>query len=125
MSNGLLSASQFGFRENKNTELATLQLNDKILLAFEIRSYCIRVFLDFSACFDTISRNILYSKLSKYGVSFLKSYIQNRRQFVAYRGASSTVQKQEIGMIQGSKLGPRFFDIYSNYMNSNFSMMKV
>ena len=104
MSNGLLSASQFGFRENKNTELATLHLIDN--------SIC--VFLDFSACFDTISRNIIYSKLSKYGVqgsslSFLKSYFQNRPQVVAYRGASSTVQKQEIGTIQGSKLGPRFF----------------
>ena len=63
MSNGLLSASQFGFRENKNTELATLHLIDKILPAFEIGSYYICVFLDFSACFDTISRNILYSKL--------------------------------------------------------------
>ena len=40
MSNGLLAESQFGFRENKNkTELAKLHLIDKILPAFEIRSY--------------------------------------------------------------------------------------
>ena len=58
MSNCLLSASQFGYRENKNTELATLHLIDNILPAFEIGSYCICVFLDFSACCDTISTGI-------------------------------------------------------------------
>ena len=53
-------------------------------------------------------------------LSFLKSYFQNRRKFIAYRGASSTVQKQDIGTIQGSKLGPCFLDIYSNDMNCIF-----
>ena len=63
MCNGLLSGNQFDFRQDRNTELATLHLIDKILPAFAEGSYCICVFLDFSSCFDTISREILYTKL--------------------------------------------------------------
>ena len=69
MDNGLLSGNQFGFRQGRNTELAVFHLIDKIFAAFEMGSYCICVFLDFSACFDTISRDILCSKLYRYGVS--------------------------------------------------------
>ena len=121
--NGLLSAYQFGYREAKNTELAALRLVDRIIPAFQAGSYCICVFLDFSACFDTISRDILFNKLVRYGVQgpspmFVKSYFNNRYQFVTFHGASSTILQQEIGIIQGSKLAPRFFDIYSNDMHS-------
>ena len=121
--NGLLSADQFGYREAKNTELAALRLVDRIIPAFQAGSYCICVFLDFSACFDTISRDILFNKLVRYCVQgpslmFVKSYFNNRCQFVTFRGASSTIRQQGIGTIQGSKLAPRFFDIYSNDMHS-------
>ena len=124
-SNGLLAGNQFGFRQNRNTELAALHLIDKILPAFEDGSYCLCVFLDFSACFDTISRDILYDKLFRYGVhgaslAFIKSYFRDRRQYVTYSNANSVIRQQDIGTIQGSKLGPRFFDIYSSDMNTIF-----
>ena len=49
---------------------------------------------------------------------FVKSYFNNRCQFVTFHGASSTIRQQEIGTIQGSILAPRFFNIYSNDMHS-------
>ena len=121
--NGLLSADQFGYREAENTELAALRFVNMILPAFQAGSYCIWVFLDFSAFFDSISRDILFNKLVRYGeqgssLMFVKSYFNNLCQFETFRVASSTIRQQEIGTIQGSKLAPRFFDIYSNDMHS-------
>ena len=69
MCNGLLSENQFGFRRDRNTELATLQLIDKILPVYAEGSYCICVFLDSSSCLTPLfSREILYTKLYRYGV---------------------------------------------------------
>ena len=61
---------------------------EKILPAFADGDYCICVFLDFSACFDTIN------KLERYGVGgdslqFVKSYFSNRKQYVVYSGVNS------------------------------------
>lgn len=122
INNNILSDNQFGFRKNRNTELACIQLIDKILPSFTNGCYCICVFLDFSACFDTISRPILFEKLQRYGVrgsslEFVKSYFCNRKQYVVYSGMESDILHQTLGTIQGSKNGPRFFDVYSNDIN--------
>ena len=119
-----LSNQQFGFRQNRNTELATLELLDKVLPAIENKSYAICVFLDYKACFDTISRPILFEKLERYGVrgvalDLIKSYYRDRKQYVAYGSSKSETMLQELGVIQGSKCGPLFFDIYS----SEFSIL--
>ena len=101
MNNGILSGNEFGFSQGKNAELAVFHLIVKILPAFELASHCICVFLDFSACFDTISRDILCSKLYRYRVrgselNFCKCYFQNRTQFVTYSSVESFVRQQYI-----------------------------
>ena len=117
--NELLHENQFGFRNGKNTEMAALKLIERALPALENKQYAICVFLDFAACFDTVDRNILFSKLDRYGVrdhslNFIKSYFNGRRQYVSYNNINSPDAVQDLGVIQGSKLGPLFFDIYSN-----------
>ena len=62
-SQNILSDNQFGFRRGKNTEMACLSLVDRILPAFRDNCFAIAVFLDFRACFDTLSRTILTDKL--------------------------------------------------------------
>ena len=119
----LLSKNQFGFRKNKNTELAILELINKIMPAIKNQSYCICVFLDYKACFDTISREILLSKIEKYGVrgvglEFIRAYFTNRKQYVSFKSSHSQVETQQIGVIQGCKTGPLFFDIYCNEFQS-------
>ena len=111
--------------QNRNAEFATLHSIDKILPVFAKGSLCICVFLNLSSCFDTISREILYTKLYRYGVcgselNSVKSYLNNRSQFFTYDGVVSTILPHNIGTIQGYKLGPKFFDIYTNDMNSLF-----
>ena len=118
----LLYDNQFGFRTGKNTEMAALKLIERALPALENKQYAICVFLDFAACFDTVDRNILLSKLDRYGVrdhslNFIRSYFTGRKQYVSLNDVDSPEASQNLGVIQGSKLGPLFFDIYSNDLN--------
>ena len=118
-SNDLLSENQFGFRAGKNTELATLNLVHRLLPALKDKLYGIAIFLDFTACFDTLDRDLLTQKILKYGIdgnplNFIKSYFCDRKFHVAYKGKNSMEFNQNFGVVQGSKNGPLLYDIYSN-----------
>ena len=90
-----------------------------MLPALQNKYFGISIFLDFSACFDTVTREILLMKMKKYGITgtpheFIKSYLSDRKQYVSYKGTDSIKSPQNIGVIQGSKNGPLLYDIYSN-----------
>ena len=87
VTNEFLSENQFGFRKHKSTELAVCELVTRTLPAIRDKKFAICVFLDFTACFDTVCRDILLAKLDRYGVrgcffKLLQSYFSNRNQFV-------------------------------------------
>ena len=122
LSENLLSHKQFGYRKDRNTEMAILDLLSKILPAIEKKKFAIIVFLDYSACFDSISREILLKKLDAYGITgndlrLIGSYLANRVQSVIFGNSESEKLTQDIGVIQGSRLGPLLYDIYSNDFN--------
>ena len=119
---GVLSENQFGFRKQKNTELAVLNLINRALPAIQNKLYAVCIFLDFSKCFDTISRETLLAKFRRYGfdidsLNLIASYFTDRKQFVTYKGTCSDLRDQTLGVVQGSKNGPLFFDIFSNDIN--------
>ena len=116
---GFLNPHQYGFRKQRNTELAIFSVINRVISAFEKKSYAVCVFLDFSKCFDTLCRGILTKKSERYGIrgtplDLVGSYFNNRSQQVEYRGIKSNLLPQDIGVIQGSKLGPLFYDIYTS-----------
>jgi retron-type reverse transcriptase len=66
--NNILSDHQYGFRKNRSTELAIIELVNKITKEIDNGKYTIGIFLDLSKAFDTIDHKILISKLEYYGI---------------------------------------------------------
>ncbi len=87
--NKILTQNQYGFRENRSTELAIIELVDKITRAIDKAEYTIGIFLDLSKASDTINHKILIQKLEHYGIhritrQWFEDYLINRKQIVKY-----------------------------------------
>ena len=72
-----------------------------------------------SAAFDTIDHSILLCRLEQHfgvsglAVSWFKSYVSNRFQFVSASGSNSKLSKLDHGVPQGSVLDPILFVLYT------------
>ena len=85
--NILIYNLQSAFRTGHSTETALIRLTDEILLNMDKDEVTGLVFTDFRKAFDTVDRNLLLRKLTIYGasdaaVSWIKSYLSNRKQYV-------------------------------------------
>ena len=117
--NNILTDAQYGFRANKSTESALIDFTDFVYKGLTHKTSIGAVFMDLSKAFDVMSHNILQSKLEHYGfrgmfLTFLMNFLKNRKYFVSVNGHQSNVKISNIGVPQGSTLGPLLFLLYVN-----------
>ena len=117
----LFSRTQFGFRQNLSTESALQKLIDYVHNGLTRKHNVGAVFMDLSKAFDIMNHDLLEVKLEHYGfrgtfLKFLMSFIRNRKYFVNVNGMNSDTKTLNIGVGQGSTLGPMFFLLFVNDM---------
>ena len=117
--NNLIHKHQYGFRKNHSTEYAALHIVNYLNYELDRNRTPTNVYLDLSKAFDTLSHNILLRKLKHYGVcdsalNLMKSYLENRKQFVQFDESISEMKAIHKGVPQGPILRPLLFLIYIN-----------
>ena len=121
---GLLSDHQYGFRSNRSTSLAVIDFVENISTAIDEKQPSIGVFIDLRKAFDTIDHSLLLQKMERYGIrgvthNWLRSYLNNRFQYVNINNTESHLRRVTCGVPQGSVLGPKLFILY---LNENFTV---
>ena len=118
-SNNFFHPNHHGFRGHHSTSTAMIQMYDTWVQAVdkgELAGVCM---LDMSAAFDVVDHTILIDKLKLYGfddksVKWMSNYLSGRTQAVHIDGVMSSFLPVEVGVPQGSILGPLCYVLFTN-----------
>lgn len=110
---------QYGFRQGSSTQTAIIELVDDVIDAIDSGKFMGGLFLDLKKAFDTLNHEILLRKLECYGIrgvanTVIKSYLTNRKQFVQIEDKRSSLAPINVGVPQGSNIGPLLFLLFIN-----------
>ena len=115
-----LSPAQSGFRKGDSTSLQLTRIVQQVCQHRDNRALAGICFFDLAKAFDTVWHRGPLAKLEhafrvrKQPLSWLKSYLSGRYQYVTLLGTSSAAEPVLSGVSQGSILGPLLFIVYVN-----------
>ncbi|MBM3938999.1 MAG: hypothetical protein FJ333_10175, partial [Sphingomonadales bacterium] len=117
--NKLLYKHQYGFQRGKQTEQNLIHLLNFVSNSLNNNKICMGIFLDIKKAFDCVPHDLLFKKLHGLGIrdkalDWFKSYLTDRRQMCDVNGSLSDVKHIDIGVLQGSTLGPILFLCFIN-----------
>ena len=118
-SNSELCPIQYGFRPKQSTVHAILDIVSTCFDNVKNKKVADLLLLDLTKAFGTVQSKILLAKLNHYGIRgvvnyFFESYLTNRSQAVIVHDNHSSKSNIDIGVLQGSSLGPLLFLLYIN-----------
>ena len=115
----MISSNKFGFQPGVSTCDALVKLTESIYQSLNEKNHHTIALIDIKKAFDSVNHRKLLLKLESYGIrglalSWLKSYLKNRKCFMAIDDIKSDVLTFNVGVPQGSVLGPILFLLYVN-----------
>ena len=126
----LIPQTQYGFSKGKNTIHTVQHMLLEIEKAKQDKLLIAAVFIDVSKAFDCCKHSILINKFRHLGMNqislkLIESYLKNRKQSVQIRLSKSGLTLIEMGVGQGTILGPTFFKVYIHDLPSITSLLTL
>ena len=114
--NSLYSIDQHGFRSGHSTATALVSITDHLLEAVDRGDVSILTLIDLSRAFDVVHHQTLLDQLQLLQIApgWFQSYLSDHKQCVRLAGGdTSALLPINIGIFQGSCMGPMLYNIAS------------
>jgi len=109
--------NQYGFRSGFSTEDAAIKFANEIEKELRANKHVVSIYVDVSKAFDSCDHQIILTKIAKTGLdptglALMKSYLLDRKQNVCVNNVDGGNYLINLGVGQGTILGPTLFKIY-------------
>lgn len=126
----LVTFNQHGFLPGRSTTTNLVEFTNIATNTIEKHKQLDVIHTDFSKAFDSCSHARTLESLHEFGfsskfISWVKSYMSNRIQYVEIKGEVSKQILATSGVPQGSHLGPWFFIIFINGLSNIIKNSKI